>query len=149
MTTTDYATTLLVAQAPDQVFSAINDVPAWWSTSFEGSTKELNDVFTVRFGAVYITSKVTELVPGMRIVWHVLDCNKPWLKNTKEWNGTNMTWDISEKDEKTMLRFTHEGLVPEIECYDACSNAWAEYLQQSLLPLLTSGKGKPTVSKQS
>jgi hypothetical protein len=88
-----------------------------------------------------------ELIPGKKIVWQVLDCNKPWLKNTKEWNGTEMSWDISEKDGKTHIHFTHIGLVPVVECYDVCSNAWGEYLQQSLLPLITKGKGKPTAKK--
>ena len=148
ITTQDYTTTLLVSQTPEHVFDAINNVAAWWSASFEGSTEKLNDIFTVRFGEVYITSEITELVPAKKIVWHVMDCNKPWLKNTKEWNGTDMIWEISKKGEQTQLHFRHLGLVPEVECYDVCSNAWSEYLQQSLLPLITKGKGKPTTVKK-
>ncbi len=148
ITTQDYTTTLLVSQTPEHVFDAINNVAAWWSASFEGRTEKLNDIFTVRFGEVYITSEITELVPAKKIVWHVTDCNKPWLKNTKEWNGTDMIWEISKKGEQTQLRFRHLGLVPELECYDVCSNAWSEYLQQSLLPLITKGKGKPTTTKK-
>ena len=148
MKTSDYTTTLLVAKTPEEVFNAINDVRAWWSEDMEGLTDKLNDVFTVRFGEVFITSKVTELIPGKKIVWLVTDCNKPWLKNTKEWNGTKMSWEIHEKDNKTQIRLTHLGLVPEIECFDACSNAWGEYLQDSLLKLINTGKGKPTRMKK-
>ena len=148
MPTTDFASTLVADQTPEQVFNAINNVPAWWSTSFEGSTEKLNDVFTVRFGEVYITSKVTELVPGKKIVWLVLDCNKPWLKNTKEWNGTRMSWDITRKGDQTHLQFIHLGLQPEIECFEVCSNAWSEYLQKSLHQLITAGTGKPTTPKK-
>jgi hypothetical protein len=74
----------------------------------------------------------------------VTDCNKPWLKNKKEWKDTRISFEISEKDNKTQISFTHLGLVPEIECFEVCSNAWSEYIQQSLLSLITTGKGKPS-----
>jgi len=139
----NYTATLLVAQTPEQVFRAINNVPAWWTGDFEGSTLAVNDIFTVRFGEVFITSQVVERIPGRKVEWLVLDCNKPWLKNTKEWNGTKMSWEVTEKGDKTELTFTHIGLAPEVECYDVCSNAWTRYIQQSLLPLITTGKGRP------
>ena len=147
MKTSDFTTTLLVDKAPGETFEVINDVRGWWSEDFEGSTSRLNDIFTVRFGEVFITSKVVEFIPGTKIVWQVTDCNKPWLKNTKEWNGTKMCWEISLHDNKTQIRFTHIGLAPEIECFEVCSNAWGEYLRQSLLPLIATGKGKPTPKK--
>ena len=124
-------------------FSAVDNVAAWWTENFEGSTQQPGDIFTVRFGEVFITSQVTERIPGHKIVWLVLDCNKPWLKNTKEWNGTEMAWEIIEKGDKTLLHLTHVGLTPEAECFDVCSNAWGEYLRQSLWPLITTGTGCP------
>ena len=130
----------MVNATAQEAFNAINNVPGWWTKDFEGSSAKLNDVFTVRFGAVFITSKVVELIPGRKIVWLVLDCNKPWLKNKKEWNGTKMSWEISEKDNKTQIHFTHVGLVPEIECFGACSDAWGQYIKGSLFKLLTEQK---------
>lgn len=139
----DYTASLMVNATVQETFKSINSVPEWWSTNFEGRSEKLNDIFTVRFGEVFVTVKIIELIPGRKIVWHVMDCNKPWLTNKKEWNGTKMSWEISEKDKKTQIRFTHLGLVPEIECFDTCSNAWNQYLQQSLLGLITTGKGRP------
>ena len=144
MKTSDFTATLTVDQTPEEAFKGINSVSKWWSEDFEGSIVKLNDVFTVRFGEVFITSKVVELIPGRKIVWHVLDCNKPWLKNTREWNDTKMTWEISQTDKKTQIRFTHLGLVSEVECFEVCSKAWSQYLQQSLSSLITTGKGQPT-----
>jgi len=77
----------------------------------------------------------------------VTDCNKPWLKNKKEWVGTKICFEISEKDNKTQIAFAHLGLVAELECFDACANAWSEYIGQSLWSLLTKGKGRPTPRK--
>ena len=147
MKRSDFTATLLADQTPTEVFSAINNVPGWWSTDFEGNVEKRNDLFTVRFGEVFITSKVVELIPGKKIVWLVTDCNKPWLKNTKEWVDTKMSWEISVKDQKTQVHFTHLGLVPAIECFGVCSNAWAEYLQGSLMNLIITGKGQPTKIK--
>jgi hypothetical protein len=140
----DYNASITVNATAQEAFNAINNVRGWWSKSFEGHAEKLNDIFTVRFGDVYITAEILEFIPGKKTVWHVMDCNKPWLKNTKEWNDTKMSWEISEKNKKTEIRFNHLGLVPEIECFDACSNAWSEYIQGSLFKLLTDGKGKPS-----
>ena len=66
MKTSDYTATLLVPQATKEAFNAINNVRAWWLEDMEGSTAKLNDIFTVRFGEVFITSKVVELIPNKK-----------------------------------------------------------------------------------
>jgi hypothetical protein len=60
-----------------------------------------------------------------------------------EWKGTEITFEVSKKGDKTEVRFTHLGLVPESECFDACSNAWGSYINGSLRSLITTGKGEP------
>jgi len=73
----------------------------------------------------------------------VTDCNKDWLKNKKEWNDTQLIWNISTINNRTQVEFTHKGLVSELECFDACADAWGGYVKDSLLSLLNTGKGKP------
>ena len=75
------------------------------------------------------------------------DSRLNFVKDKKEWNGTKIVFDITEKNGKTTVTFTHYGLVPQIECYGGCSNAWGEYIQQSLASLINTGKGKPTLKK--
>ena len=75
----------------------------------------------------------------------VTDSELSFLKNTKEWIGTRIVFEISKKGSQTQLTFTHEGLVPEIECYDSCAPAWSQYLQNKLLPLITTGKTVTTI----
>jgi hypothetical protein len=60
-----------------------------------------------------------------------------------EWVGTTIIFEITVKEGKTELRFTHHGLVPEYECFEVCSNGWTHYIRQSLFGLITSGEGQP------
>lgn len=57
--------------------------------------------------------------------------------------GTEVVFEISEKDAGAEVHFTHVGLVPRYECYDVCSNAWAGYLGGSLRNLMNTGEGQP------
>jgi len=144
MTITDFSTTLLVDQTPEAAFAAINDIPGWWCESFEGRSQMLNDEFSVRFNDVhYSRQKLTDLIPGKKVVWDVIDSKLTFIADTSEWTGTKIIFEISRQDNKTAIRFTHTGLVPETECYDACSTAWTDYIQGSLLPLISTGIGQP------
>ena len=136
----DYHTSITVDATPHEAFNSINNVSKWWTKDFEGSSQKAGDDFTVRFGEVYITMKVVELITDQKIVWLVTDCNKPWLRNKKEWNNTSISFEIAAQDNKTQISFTHMGLVPEIECYGACSNAWSQYINGSLFKLLMEEK---------
>jgi len=59
-----------------------------------------------------------------------------------------ITFRIGKKGDKTEVRFDHLGLTPEVECYDACSNAWGGYVNSSLRNLITKGKGQPNRKEQ-
>jgi hypothetical protein len=88
--------------------------------------------------------KLTEVIPGKKVVWLVLDNYFNFTKDKSEWKGTKITFEISKKGNKTEVRFTHLGLVPKYECYDICSNAWGTYINGSLKNLITTGKGEPS-----
>ena len=145
MTTKDFTATLLVDQSPKEAFDAINNVRGWWTENLEGNTQKLNDEFTVRFGDVHVsTQKLVEVIPNKKVVWLVTDSKLNFTRNEQEWTNTKISFDISKKDGLTEICFTHQGLLPDIECFDACSNAWSEYIQHSLLRLITTGIGQPT-----
>lgn len=52
-------------------------------------------------------------------------------------------FEISGKDGGAEVRFTHVGPVPQYDCYDVCSDAWAGYLSGSLRNLINAGEGQP------
>ena len=150
MSNKNFSVTLIVDQTPEEVFYAVTDVRKWWSGYYaeeiEGSTEKLNDEFSFRAGggAHYSRQKLVEVIPNKRIVWLVTDSELSFLGNVKEWTGTRIVFEISKKGNKTQLVFTHEGLTPEIECYDSCSPAWSQYLQNKLLPLIKSNRAAVT-----
>jgi Activator of Hsp90 ATPase homolog 1-like protein len=140
----NYTTTITVDQTPEEAFAAINNVRGWWTgdPGVEGSTDKLGDEFTYRYEDVhYSKQKITELVPGKKVVWLVSDARLNFAKDKTEWKGTKITFEISKKGNQTEIRFTHVGLVPQFECFDSCSDAWGSYINGSLRKLITTGKG--------
>jgi uncharacterized protein YndB with AHSA1/START domain len=145
----DLTITFSVDQTPQEVFDAITNVRGWWSGNIEGPTDKLGGEFTYRYEELhYSKQKVTELVPGKRVVWLVLGAAMTFIEDQSEWTGTKVVFDIARKGDKTEVRFTHVGLVPSHECYGACSSAWSSYVRGSLRTLITTGKGQPNAKEK-
>ena len=144
----DFSTKILVDQSPAKVFKAVTNVRGWWSEEIEGKTANLNDEFRYHYKDVHrCTIKLTEVIPNRKVVWSVLDNYFNFTKDKREWKGTKVSFQIAKKGEKTELRFTHIGLVPDYECFDVCSDAWGNYVRGSLRKLITSGKGLPNAKE--
>jgi len=146
MKSKDFTTTISVDQSPDEAFAAINNVRAWWSGEVEGETDKLGTEFSYRYQDMHrSTQKVTEFIPGRKIVWHVLDSRLSFVKNKSAWTDTDIVFEISEKDGKTQVRFTHLGLVPQNECFGACSSGWSALVNGNLRKLIATGARQPDV----
>jgi hypothetical protein len=143
MAKSDFTIAILTDKDPKEVFNAVNNVGAWWQGEITGSSVKLNDEFTYQMEDIHFSKqKVVELIPNEKVVWLITESNLSFTKNKSEWTGTKIVFEISEVKGKTQVRFTQLGLVPKFECYDACSNAWTQLVGESLLSLITTGKGK-------
>ena len=142
METGNFTTSILVANTPAEVFNTILDVRAWWSglfeESFNGTSEKTGDEFTfLAGGGLHFTrQKLVELVPNKKVSWLVTEANLSFVEDSAEWVGTKITFDISGEIGKTKVVFTHEGLVPDFQCYDACSTAWSAYIGTQLINAL-------------
>jgi hypothetical protein len=144
MNVTDYQHRFTVRATPEQVFEAITRVSEWWTINTEGNSKALDDEFTVQFGDVHLTKqRITEAVPGKRVVWRVIESLLPWLKDRDEWKGTELVFDIAATNKGTELTFTHIGLTPQVECFYQCEKGWDYFIGESLYKLITEGAGLP------
>jgi hypothetical protein len=121
-------------KTPIEVFDTINDVPSWWTGDIDGSSALVGDVFTYRHEDVHrSTQRVLESVPGRRVAWAVDEASINFTEDPAEWVGTRITFDLSPVAAGgTLVHFTHIGLTPEVECFDACSSAWTYYVGESL-----------------
>ena len=144
MSDRNFTTSFTVDQTPEETFAAVNNVRGWWSEEIEGRTDKHGAEVEFHYKELHrSTQKITEFVPGEKVVWRVLDSQVNFVKDKTEWQGTDVVFEIARKDDKTELRFTHVGLAPAIECYGDCSGAWGFYIDESLRGLITTGKGQP------
>ena len=158
MTSTDQlSATITVDHTPDEVFSATTNVRGWWSENIIGATAELHDEFvftddsespgeTARSGEGirFARFRLTEVVPGQRMVWHVVDSYLAFIEDHEEWTDTRVVFDLSTGRDGTTVEFTHEGLTEAgSDCFEACSQGWTYYITRSLPQLIATGTGLP------
>jgi hypothetical protein len=138
-----------VDQTPEAAFAAINNPRAWWSGAIDGVTDQLGAEWTYRYGDLHRSRhRITELVPGKKVVWHVVDGYLSFVEDHDEWTGTDIVFEIVRKGDQTEVRFTHVGLAPTSECYEICSDAWGGYITESLRNLIATGSGQPNPAEE-
>ncbi|OBG11780.1 hypothetical protein A5765_16925 [Mycolicibacterium celeriflavum] len=135
---------IVVPNTPEEVFEAVTNVDKWWSEGIDGETAAVGGEFTFTdFTDLWCRFRLTEVTPPRRMVWQVVDSRLDFVEDHTEWTGTQVIFDITPNPGGTSLRFTHEGLRPTVECYEACSRGWDFYINRSLPNLLTAGAADP------
>jgi hypothetical protein len=143
--TADFTTTIKANSTAQDAFDAINDVSGWWGR-ITGSTTAVGDEFVyVVPGLHYSGFRVTELEPGRRVAWLVTGSYLDFVDDKQEWNGSTVRFDIVEAHNGVEVRFTHDGLTADDECYEICTNAWGMFVNGSLKAFIETGKGAPYV----
>ena len=119
-----------------EVYHLLLDITQWWSgiyaETIAGTGIKIYEEFDFEAGDGMhrTTQKLAELIPNQKIVWQVTFSRLSFLNKPQEWEGTLLIFDIAVLEDKTQVSFTHQGLLPHLECYEQCSGAWASYFQQ-------------------
>ena len=128
----DFQYSFISSKNVSDVFAYLLNPTNWWVGLFgetiTGKSEIINDEFTFRAGngVHYSNQKLIELVAENKIVWLVTESNLSFLKNTNEWAGTKICFEIEQIGNIVTITFTHIGLIPQIECYGGCSSAWTQ-----------------------
>jgi hypothetical protein len=139
-----FAASILVNQTPAVTFNAIKNFRAWWSEEIDGNTDKLNGEFFYHYKDIHLCKmRLVEMEPNKRLVYKVLENEFNFVKDKTEWINTKLIFELTKEGNNTVVHFTHEGLVPEDECYAVCNDAWSGYIKKSLFNLITKGKGNP------
>jgi uncharacterized protein YndB with AHSA1/START domain len=129
----------LVITAPaERVYRAVTEqdgLAGWW-TPETIAKPEIGHINEFRFGDRYHNKmRISELKPNEKVVW---EC----LQGDKEWVGTNISFDLENKDSSTILRFAHSGWKNETDFFASCNFNWGYYMQ-SLKSYCETGRGAP------
>lgn len=122
---------------PEKVYDALTTVDglAGWWTDDTTSSAEVGGVLAFRFPPGGFDMVVLELDPGKRVRWEVVD-------GPEEWIGTQISWDLRQDGDYTIVLFKHVGWKEPVEFMHHCSTKWATYLM-SLKSLAEVGAGAP------
>ena len=144
MANKSYSSTILVNTSAPDAFTAIQNFRGWWSQEIEGNTNKLGETFFYHYKDVHLCKiRLVEREENKKLVYQVLDNEFNFIKDKTEWLNTRLIFELQPLGDKTEITFTHEGLVPEYECYAVCQDAWTSYIQGSLKEFIETGTGKP------
>jgi hypothetical protein len=142
--TKSFTASITVSKSESDAFNAIKNFRGWWSEEIEGSTDKLNETFFYHYKDIHLCKmKLIEEVPGRKLVYLVVENEFNFIRDRSEWVNTKLIFNIKSKGNETEVTFTHEGLVPEYECYEVCHDAWSGYINKSLKNFIETGTGNP------
>ena len=140
-----YSTEFPISAKPESVYNAITkDIDKWW-TELSNQALLVGEQLIVRFEkTTRWVMTVSEAFPNRSLVWKVADGNHDLedITTKDEWKGTSIKWKIVENETGSKVTFTHEGLVPALQCYKICETGWGYFLG-SLKNYIEAGKGYP------
>ncbi|MBG6158910.1 MAG: SRPBCC domain-containing protein [Roseibium album] len=144
----NYKKSIRVIATKEVAFDALTaGIDKWW-TSEAGKFENEGDVAKFGFAGRkgYWSFKATKLDPDL-VEWECVEAlhihdGLPDETET-EWLGTRAVWSIEEKDGVTDIQLEHQGLTPDLHCYEVCEAGWDMFFVDSLKAYLDTGIGKP------
>ncbi len=149
MTAPSYTKTIDVQAPPSAVFDAVTQGVAHWWTRPDQPLAKIGDraKFTFPPGVSYWTFELTSTDQPTRVEWTCVDALHIYEGQPKEieteWLHTKVLWHITEHGNGSRIEMQHQGLTPELLCYDVCAAGWDMFFLGSLKQYLDTGQGAP------
>jgi uncharacterized protein YndB with AHSA1/START domain len=123
-----------------EAIASVDGVAGWWTRETTGESG-VGGTFTVCFHDHGVEKgrmdlEVLNLSPAHEVKWRV-------TAGPPEWIGTDVTFELSQEDEYTVLLFGHRNWREAVEFTAHCSMKWATFLL-SLRDLVENGEGRPS-----
>jgi len=121
--------------------ASLNGLANWWTEEVKGSDKlgeKIEFYFRTKTGDL-----LGKMVMQVEELNHSKDVRWKCVEGPAEWIDTDITFELSEQDNQTILIFGHRHWREAVEGMAHCSMKWATFLL-SLREYLEAGKGKPS-----
>jgi uncharacterized protein YndB with AHSA1/START domain len=128
---------LNIKAGPEKVYEAITTregLSGWWAKQTTAQP-EPGYINSFTFGTHRVEMKITQLDTNKRVEWKC-------IKAIDEWIDTNVSFDLAEKDGRTVLRFTHSDWRKVTDTFAICTYDWGRFLA-SLKSYCETGAGSP------
>lgn len=118
-----------------QSLTTIDGLSGWWTQDTIGSCA-LGDALYFTFGEYATFEFQVALLNENKLV------NWKFTNGNPDWEGTYLTFILSETDDKVTVEFVHEEFEDDYEGFSAIKQTWEMYLE-SLAQFCETGKGSP------
>lgn len=123
-----------------QAIASVDGVAGWWTKETTGEA-DVGGTINVCFRDNGVEKgrmglEVRSLSPAEGVQWRV-------TAGPPEWIGTDVTFNLAQEDEYTVLLFGHRNWREAVEFTAHCSMKWATFLL-SLRDLVETGAGRPS-----
>ena len=147
----NFQKTIQVTTTKENVFEAVTTgISNWWGNVDNSNIFEIGDEFSIFFEEQtewrFVISKLEKF---NEVRWKCIHANHTFSGLNgikKEWLDSEIIFNFKELEENTFeLYFEHNGLTPDLNCYEICDAGWTYFIVTSLKQFLEAGKGSPNL----
>lgn len=149
MNSENYQKSIIVEAQASEAYRALTSGYSQWWTQCDGEFSKLGDRITFRFPpqVSYWTFEAKKLVADQYVELECVEAHhiileKPDASKT-EWLGTTLHFKIVTAGNQVKIHLTHEGLSPQLDCFEICEAGWDHFFLNSLKKYLNTGVGEP------
>lgn len=139
----DFRAEVLYDAPAESVFAAVADPGAWWCAGAPAVGDQGAELRLDWSATDFVVLRVDELEPPRAMRWTCVAQHDRNLPRADEWVGTSIAFRLAPEAGGTRLEVVHEGLTPQLECFEACDRGWDFFLRRSLRALVEAGEGLP------